>query len=1117
MNLTIPIFIKTENGPRKGYCIHPLFALPPEVDEQPRQIEDQRDSAHVVFDGTIVTHGSLESAEMRMTELLRKQARSLVVQRRHDQLSALLYNPSVSGRIHEIPIHDKRRSLKPRLFVVELPREDGGKLLFTPSYPLFWFSAAKGDDVKARVSDVMSRFFKQALQINPNFEPESLEPNGKAWLGSVQFQLNLKTTRTRPADLTQMLLGGAQAMNGDRELQKVGDPIKSEDGAHVYCRDQEIQNLRRLLLDRDRTPILLVGPPGVGKTALIKGAWHGVRETKGAGKKELWHLSPNRLISGMSYVGQWESRVNAILKYMACRGLLLFLDDLLGLFQAGRSASSDLSIGQVIKPWLQKQRIQVVAEITPTALARLREQDRGFVDLFQIIHVTPPDPHALLKIVIRTRQLLEAEHGCQFSVEVLSLLLNLAGRFRPDQAMPGRAVEILSFVASRQRGQDVDYRKFLESFSTLTGMRTDVLDDKTIVRRDQVLHALQQQVIGQEAAVAACADRIALVRARLQDPARPSACFLFLGPTGVGKTQTAKALARYLFNDDSHLLRFDMNEYTNYGAVDRLVGTLHRPEGQLTRAVRQQPFAVVLFDEIEKAHASVFDLLLQVLGEGRLSDALGRTADFTNTMIVMTSNLGVRESASGMGLTQRDQKGLASVFRKAAEDFFRPELFNRIDRVVPFMPLAAEHVRHIADLLIRDLLQREGLRRRRIMLDVAPELLDYVAGLGYQPELGARALKRAVEAKIAAPLARALAPQPPTLPVTVKLLLKDGAPHVVSRAVRPVQQRFFKAEDNEDPAAKLAQLYERHAQLAQAVATLEPEGEEWSVTDLDPRVAQYFQLRDRLEAARQGLQDLDETVKRLKDPQSLKHVQPAHPTPDTFVQCSGPLPVEEILEQRNLARPMAKLIHEAGVSTDAEQARLRLRFSAMGRRLAMIAALLREGESTVLIRITPNRRAWGTMAQYLRALVLPLFEDWSDYSVKHWGILRKDLIRQVEAGALVFSISGPAALALTSSLQGLHYFLPGVTDPSDDGEPLADSDLMLLECLPWDATNQDITLDQALAVPAADEEGHEVVMMHGATDCRLHLAHGWYGVKPSIEEQRRNLLNMLAQREGYPC
>ncbi len=288
---------------------------------------------------------------------------------------------------------------------------------------------------------------------------------------------------------------------------------------------------------------------------------------------------------------------------------------------------------------------------------------------------------------------------------------------------------------------EISRRTVLQEFHLQTGLCAAFLDAHDKLERQQSMAALQNRIIGQRAALEAATDVIGIAKARLNDPDRPLGTLLFLGPTGVGKTECAKAIAAYLFGDADKLLRFDMNEFVEPGSAARLVGTFWQPEGLLTAAIRRQPFAVVLLDEIEKAHPEVFDLLLQVLGEGRLTDAHGRLADFTNAIVILTSNLGARQTMSGFGFRQDDRIDPA-LFKIEAERFFRPEFFNRLDRIVPFTRLSREDVGKIATGLIQDLLQREGLARRKCLLQVDPEALARIVDQGFDPRFGGAGVEK---------------------------------------------------------------------------------------------------------------------------------------------------------------------------------------------------------------------------------------------------------------------------------------------------------------------------------------------------------------------------------------
>ena len=341
-----------------------------------------------------------------------------------------------------------------------------------------------------------------------------------------------------------------------------------------------------------------------------------------------------------------------------------------------------------------------------------------------------------------------------------------------DAAFPGKAAMFLQTLANKHKESDIAREEVLSEFSDRSGLNVRFLDERVELNHDEVVGALSREIVGQRAAVAACADAVTIAKARLNDPVRPIASFLFLGPTGVGKTQCAKSLSKYLFGED-RLLRFDMNECASYASVARLIGTFDAPEGLLTSAVRREPFAVLLFDEIEKAHPAFFDLLLGVMGDGRLTDSRGQTVDFTNTIIILTSNLGAQEAATDLGFRQTNQSD-ASVYRQAAEKFFKPEFFNRLTRVVPFERLRREDVREIASRLIQDVFKREGLIRRGVKLVVETEALNLLADAGYHPQLGARALKRTLERQVTTPMAARLCATTPEQPLIIFLRAREG-------------------------------------------------------------------------------------------------------------------------------------------------------------------------------------------------------------------------------------------------------------------------------------------------------------------------------------------------------
>jgi DNA polymerase III delta prime subunit len=464
-----------------------------------------------------------------------------------------------------------------------------------------------------------------------------------------------------------------------------------------------------------------------------------------------------------------------------------------------------------------------------------------------------------LRVLIHVQRQLEARHACRFELDVLPTIVDLQRRYVRDAAFPGKGAAFLHQLAVKfqnKRDEPVTRAAALAEFHLRSGLAVTFLDRQARLARKEVLESLGRQVVGQDAALNAAADAITVAKARLNDPDRPLGVFLFLGPTGVGKTECAKAVARYLFGNTDRLLRFDLNEYGEPGASARLVGTFTQPEGLLTSAVRRQRFAVVLFDEVEKAHPEVSDLLLQVLGEGRLTDALGRTADFSNALIVLTSNLGVRDAEAAVGFRQ-DDTARAAVFVRATERFFRPEFVNRIDRIVPFGRLSRDHMRGVARKLIEDVFAREGLVQRKCLLSVEAPALERVVDQGYDPLLGARALKRSIERALVLPVAERLAALPPGAFTAVRVY---PGPHTLAVGVRALEQVRPVANREVDLTDAAGLLWRVRA----AVRRIEHEFAAWrpagpiTLGQVAPEHYRYFAVREQAEQVRDRCNELAE-------------------------------------------------------------------------------------------------------------------------------------------------------------------------------------------------------------------------------------------------------------------
>ncbi|MBI3267987.1 MAG: ATP-dependent Clp protease ATP-binding subunit [Planctomycetes bacterium] len=784
------------------------------------------------------------------------------------------FAPSVTEQLAELPFDEDGRTVRHRFLLVELEAL-GSRVAFTPALPETWFLLDRGQDLRERAAEVLGAHFRRLAREDRDWaaRPGELALRGKAWLTSLELQLPpTSPKRDAPPDDLFARLGGGGKLHGAAELDRVGrclDWLYPDELDRAVLREREVEELMRLLEEKDRRPVLLLGPPGVGKTAILHECVHRWCESKRdarRGRRATWLLSPQRLISGMSYVGQWENRLLAILDEAKSRDLVLYFDDLLGMYHAGTHSRSQLGAAHLLKPRVERREVRVLAELTPEAYRVFQERDRGFADLFHVLPVRETSEDDTWRVLLRTERDLERARRCRFALECLPVVVDLTRRYGPDAAFPGKAAALLKRLAMKHQGGPVERETVLDEFHELSGLPRTFLDARTRLTRAEVLAALGARIIGQEGALAAAADVIAVARARLNDPSRPLASFLFLGPTGVGKTQCAKGIAAYLFADEERLVRFDMNEFVDAGSVARLTGTFEEPEGLLTGAIRQRPFSVVLFDEIEKAHPRVFDVLLAVLGEGRLTDARGRTADFTRSILILTSNLGVREAAAAPGFrTEEAAASDAAVYVRAAERFFRPEFVNRLDRIVPFSPLGRGEVERIAQVHIADLFGREGLVRRRCVLDLHPAAMERIVEEGYHPLLGARALKRSLERRLAQPVAERLAVLPPDTPTVIAVYARGAglAVHVTGLVAEAAVARAPGARPEEAGGEReermLGRLDALLEQLGCDLARHRPTGALGSAS-IRPEDYHYFALRDRLRRVRERLDRRKERV-----------------------------------------------------------------------------------------------------------------------------------------------------------------------------------------------------------------------------------------------------------------
>jgi ATP-dependent Clp protease ATP-binding subunit ClpC len=484
---------------------------------------------------------------------------------------------------------------------------------------------------------------------------------------------------------------------------------------------------------------------------------------KGAETRRLWATSADRIVAGMVYLGMWQQRCLAIVKEIEGGRDVLFIDRLA---DAMAPMSDGASIMDLLSPSVIAGELTLIAECDEVELVRARQRNPALVDALRIVRV----PEALPAQVIALLDPYGARRDPPVTIapDAARRLVELLAAFRRDTAFPGKAIQFVDYC-SLQKVTQLSLGNLTQAFGTWSGLPVDLLAAERALDTAAIATQLRKGVVGQDAACTVAARVIARLKAGLDDPQRPVGALLFAGPTGVGKTELAKQLARYLFGDAERLVRIDMSEITTASAIARLITP--SPAGtSLADRIRRQPLSVVLFDEIEKADDAAFDLLLGVLGEGRLTDAFGRLVDFRMSLIVMTTNLGAADPRPAGFSSDPDAPPDPS---SAIRNFFRPELLGRLDSVVAFRPLPPPALERIVDLEIDKLRARPGFVARNLRLEVTPAARARLAELGHDERLGARPLRRTIEDLIVAPLAERMAREPAWRDAAVRIAAKS--------------------------------------------------------------------------------------------------------------------------------------------------------------------------------------------------------------------------------------------------------------------------------------------------------------------------------------------------------
>ncbi len=540
------------------------------------------------------------------------------------------------------------------------------------------------------------------------------------------------------------------------------DMAKRHELDPVIGRESEIRRMEQILSRRRKNNPVLIGEPGVGKTALVEGLAQrmvadDVAETLVG--KELVSLDIASMVAGSKFRGEFEDRLKAVIKEIEAHAgeTILFVDELHTLVGAG-AAEGAIDASNILKEPLSRGKFQLIGATTLDEYREHIEKDSAFERRFQKVYVGEPTIEETISILKGLRERLQEHHEIAISDEAIEAAARLSERYLAERFLPDKAIDLVDEAASRMRvdgtGESITEAEIAGLVSQWTGIPAERMLEEERSRLVTMEDALHARVIDQDDGVRAVAEAVRHSRAGLSDPRRPIGTFLFLGPTGVGKTELAKALASFLFGSDGALLRVDMSEYMERHAVARLIGSPpgyvgYEEGGQLTEAVRRRPYQVILLDEIEKAHPQVMNLLLQLLDEGRLTDGHGRTVDFRHTILIMTSNIGSEHFQ-----TDESDDAIHKKVRAALRDALRPEFLNRIDETIIFHPLSESAIEQIVELKIADLNAR--LADQAIQLALTAEAKRVLAKEGFDPHYGARPLARAMKRLVENPLARAI-------------------------------------------------------------------------------------------------------------------------------------------------------------------------------------------------------------------------------------------------------------------------------------------------------------------------------------------------------------------------
>ena len=776
----------------------------------------------------------------KMMEIMQRASESIKLRRQNLLRPEHVLIAIIEDGDNEVVKILKELNVDTTLLVSELESESKG-----------YYGVYYGDSDEIYVSKELARILEVARRESLKFSEKKVSP--------LHFLLAtlLETGTPLYNTLRRFGLDYEKVLNKVKELQENGE-LGEESALAKYTidltklakegklmpvigREKELQRVIEILSRKTKNNPVLVGDPGVGKTAIVEGLAQKI--VKGEvpdslkGKRVLM-LDMGRLLAGSKFRGEFEERLKNVIDEIKKLGdkVILFIDELHTIVGAG-AAEGSMDAANLLKPALARGELHTIGATTMEEYRKYIEKDKALARRFQPVYVGEPSVEETIEILKGIRDVYEKHHDVRITDDAIEAAAKLSARYITDRFLPDKAIDLIDEAASKVRlskhmkdpklvGLEKEIKKLEEEVDDLTlkgdykaaaekkqqllkmnkeydklakelGVKTDnTVDEEAVAKvveswtgipaskmvqseREKLLYLedlIHKRIIDQEEAVKVIADTIRKARAGIKDPKRPIGTFLFLGPTGVGKTELAKALAEVLFGSEDAMIRIDMSEYMEKHSVSRLIGAPpgyvgYEEGGQLTEAVRRRPYSVVLLDEVEKAHPEVFNVLLQVFDDGRLTDGKGNTVDFRNTIIIMTSNIAsdviLRNLERG-----KDFEEIESLVREELKRYFRPEFINRIDSVVIFKPLKKEHVKQIVQLMINRL--EERLKDKNLKLQISDAAKEYLANKGYDPAFGARPLRRVIEREVETPLATKLIAGEINEGDTVLIDVKDG-------------------------------------------------------------------------------------------------------------------------------------------------------------------------------------------------------------------------------------------------------------------------------------------------------------------------------------------------------